>query len=251
MAWVETDSLSFSARHESEDADAAVATLERLEDFRERLDSMFETTPGEVSVVIHAHPAALALAHPWLPVARMLAAPAARRYMAGWFSRDEIHVLAPALLAARASRVEGSREALLLSPLHEYAHLAIGANNRRLPPPFTPRSFARYVRWAWLCEGAAVHFSGQGRYLRAAIARRLREGGRPAFPPDVRDAPLLGGTVFRMLEREAGQAACVGLATRLDPAGADHAIERAFDRPRFEVERDWRASLDQSLAAER
>ena len=54
-------------------------------------------------------------------------------------------------------------------------------------------SFSRYVRWAWLCEGAAVHFSGQGSYLRAAVARRLHEGDRPAFPPSARDATLLGG----------------------------------------------------------
>jgi hypothetical protein len=243
MAWEETDSLSFSARHESEDAEAAVATLERLEEFRARLDGLFETTPGEVSVVMHSRPAALALAHPWLPLARMLAAPAARRYMAGWFTTGEIHVLAPRALTERASRVEGSRAALLLSPLHEYAHLVIGANNAGLPPPFTTRTFSRYVRWAWLCEGAATHFSGQGPHLRAAIARRLREGGRPAFPPDVRDATLLGGTVFRLLERGAGEAACVKLAESLDPAGPRHAIERAFSRPLSEVERDWRASL--------
>ena len=243
MAWVETDSLSFSARHESEDADAAMATLERLEELRARLDGLFDVTPGDVSIVMHRHPAALALAHPWLPVARVLAAPAARRYMAGWFATDEIHVLAPATLAARASRVEGSREALLLSPLHEYAHLVIGANNPALPPPFTTRTFSRYVQWAWLCEGAATHFSGQTRYLRAAIARRLRDGGRPAFPPRVRDATLLGGTVFQLLAREAGQAACVQLVTRLDPAGPQHAIERAFGRPFADVERDWRRGL--------
>jgi hypothetical protein len=244
VAWVETDSLSFSARHESEDADAAAATLERLEDFRARLDGLFERTPGDVSVVMHRRPAALALAHPWLPLARMLAAPAGRRYMAGWFSTGEIHVLSPATLAERASRVEGSREALLLSPLHEYAHLVIGANNRSLPPPFTTRTFSRYVRWAWLCEGAAVHFAGQTRHLRAAVARRLHDGGRPEFPPGVRDATLLGGTVFRLLEREAGQAACVSVAARLDPGGPKHAIERAFGRPLPEVERDWRAALE-------
>jgi hypothetical protein len=245
VAWEETDSLSFSARHESEDADSAIGILERLEEFRSRMDGLFEATPGDVSVVIHSHPAALALAHPWLPLARVLAAPAARRYMAGWFTQDEIHVLAPRVLVERASRVEGSREALLLAPLHEYAHLVVGTNNDGLPPPFNVRTFSRYVRWAWLCEGAATHFSGQGRYLRAAIARRLREGGRPAFPPAVRDATLLGGTVYRLLEREAGEAACVALAApRLDPSGAGHALERAFDRPLTDVERDWRASLD-------
>jgi hypothetical protein len=245
VAWVETDSLSFSARHESEDADAAVAILEQLEEFRARMDGLFDATPGDVSVVMHAHPAALALAHPWLPLARVLAAPAARRYMAGWFSQREIHVLAPRTLRARASRVEGSREALMLSPLHEYAHLVVGANNEQLPPPFTVRTFSRYVRWAWLCEGAATHFSGQNRHLRPAIARRLREGSRPAFPPAVRDAPLLGGTVFRLLERERGQGACVELSRRLDPVGPASAIARAFGRPAVEVERDWRASLEE------
>lgn len=249
VAWVETDSPSFSARHESEDADAAEATLDRLEEFRARLDGLFEVTPGDVSVVMHAHPAALALAHPWLPVARMISAPAGRRYMTGWFSTDEIHVLSPAALAARASRVEGSREALLLTPQHEYTHLVVGANNRLFPPPFTTSTFRRYVRWAWLCEGAAVHFSGQGRHLRAAIARRLREGGRPAFPPDARDATLLGGTVLSLLERSAGTEACVRLATQLDPAGAAAAIERAFEAPLAAVERDWRDYLDGALAA--
>jgi hypothetical protein len=249
VAWVETDSLSFSARHESEDADAAEATLERLEELRAQLDGLFEVTPGDVSVVMHAHPAALALAQPWLPVARLITAPAGRRYMAGWFSRDEVHVLSPAALAARASRVEGSREALLLSPLHEYAHLVLGANNPLLPPPFTLRTFSRYARWAWLCEGAAVHFSGQGPYLRAAIARRLREGGRPAFPPDARDALLLGATVLGLLQEGAGPEACVALVTRLDPAGGAAAIERAFERPLAEVERDWRGYLDRALAS--
>src|ERR671928_195607 len=93
----------------------------------------------------------------------------------------------------RLEELRARREALALSPLHEYAHLVIGANNASFPPPFTTRTFSRYVRWAWLCEGAATHFSGQGRHLRAAIARRLREGARPAFPPAVRDATLLGG----------------------------------------------------------
>jgi hypothetical protein len=244
MAWVETDSLSFSARHESEEADAAVTILDELEEFRARLEGLFDTAPGEVSVVIHSHPIALSLAHPWLPMARVLAAPAARRYMAGWFSQDEIHVLAPAVLAGRASRVEGSREALMLSPLHEYAHLVVGANNPELPPPFTVGTFRRYVRWAWLCEGAATHFSGQDRHLRRAIARRLREGGRPSFPPDVRDAALLGGTVYRLLASELGERACVKLASRLDPVGPASAIARAFGRPAVQVERDWRDSLE-------
>src|SRR3712207_1901081 len=154
MPWIESHSPSFSARHEQDDADAAAVMLGRLEHFRDRLEGLFEVTPGEIAVIVHPGPMALALAHPWLPLARMAAAPAARRYMAGWFSRREIHVLAPGALEERASAVPGSREALQLAPQHEYAHVVVGANNPALPPPFTPAAFARYLRWAWLCEGA-------------------------------------------------------------------------------------------------
>jgi hypothetical protein len=173
-----------------------------------------------------------------------MAAPASRRYFAGWFSAREIHVLAPPALERRASGVEGSREALLLTPQHEYAHLVVGANNPDLPPPFTPASFRRYVRWAWLCEGAAAHFAGQTPHLRAAIVRRLREGGRPDFPPPARDAQLLGGTVFALLEEEAGAGAAVALAASLDADGPRRAIEDAFGRPLPQVQRDWRDYLD-------
>lgn len=249
MAWIESHSPSFSARHEERDADAAAAILEELERFRDELDGHFDATPGEVSVVMHPGPFALGLAHPWLPLARMAAAPAARRYMAGWFGRREIHVLAPAALEERASAVPGSREALLLSPLHEYAHVVIGANNPALPPPFTPPAFARYLRWAWVCEGAATHLAGQTEHLRPAIARRLREGDRPPFPPRARDAVLLGGTVFAQLEEEAGVEACVRLAARLPDEGGGAAIRQAFGRPAAEVEADWRLRLDELRAA--
>jgi hypothetical protein len=244
VPWVETHSLSFSARHEESQRDAAAVVLDELESFRERLEGLFERTPYEVAVVIHPRPVMLALAHPWLPLARMMAAPASRRYFAGWFSSSEIHVLARLALERRASAVEGSREALLLTPQHEYAHLVVGANNPDLPPPFTPGSFRRYVRWAWLCEGAAVHFAGQTGHLRAAIVRRLREGGRPEFPPPARDAQLLGGTLFALLEEEAGPSAAVALAESADADGPRRAIEGAFGRPQLHVERDWRDYLD-------
>ena len=66
-----------------------------------------------------------------------------RRYLAGWISAREVHVLAPRLLAARASSVRGSREMLMLTPAALYAQLVVAANNPRLPPPFTPGRFAR------------------------------------------------------------------------------------------------------------
>ena len=249
VAWVESQSPSFAARHESADADAVMALLDRLEEFRSEMEERFQTAPGDVSVVVHPGPLGLTLAHPWLPLARMVAAPAARRYMAGWFASGEVHVLAPAALEERASSVPGSREALELSPQHEYAHLVIGANNARLPPPFNPRSFRRYLRLAWLCEGAASWLSGQADLLRPAIARRLREGPEPEFPPRARDAQLLGGSVFSLLAGERGGEACVELASQPDPEGSSAALQRAFERPLREVERDWRAQLAAATAA--
>lgn len=244
MTWTESHSASFTARHEASDTDAAAKVLDRLERFRAHLDGRFERTPGEVEVVIHGQPFLLALAHPWLPVARMVAAPASRRYFAGWFSSGEIHVLEPAALQRRASGLPESRRALELAPLHEYMHLVIGDNNAGLPPPFTPRSFSRYLHWTWLCEGAATYFSGQSRLLRPAIVRRLREGTAPTLPPAARDAQLLGGAVFDLLEESAGVGACVRLASSLPAGGPTRAIEQAFARPLPAVARDWRDYLD-------
>jgi hypothetical protein len=248
VPWVESHSLSFSARHDSSQVEEAAGVLAALEVLRDELNGLFERTPGDVAVVLHPRPWALALAHPWLPLARLRAAPASRRYFAGWFGEGEIHVLAPPALERRASGVPGSRQALLLSPEHEYAHLVVGANNPELPPPFSPAAFRRYLRWAWLCEGAASWLSGQVPHLRAAIVRRLREGGRPAFPPDVGDAMLLGGTVFDLLERTRGAAAAAALATSPLGRGARTVLLDAFGRELTGVERDWRAALD-SLSA--
>ena len=249
MPWVETSSLSFVARHESAQADAAQTVLADLERFRAELEGLFDLVPGEVTVVIHPRPLMLALAAPWLPLARAVSAPAARRYFAGWFASGEIHVLAPAALEGRASGVPGSRKALLRSPRHEYAHLVLGANNPSLPPPFGPATFRRYVRMAWLCEGAATHLAGQVPHMRAAIARRLREGGRPVFPPAPRDALLLGGTVFGMLERERGAEACAELARTPERSRSRTAIESAFGRPAASVERGWTDYLASLSAA--
>jgi hypothetical protein len=249
VAWDESQSPSFSARHDSAQGEEAAAVLAALEVLRSDLADLFGRVPEEVAVVLHPRPAALALAHPWLPLARRLAAPASRRYYAGWFGEEEIHVLARPALERRASAVPASREALLLSPEHEYAHLVVGANNPALPPPFSPATFRRYVRWAWLCEGAATWLSGQAPRLRAAIVRRLREGGRPQFPPAARDAMLLGGTIFGLLEREQGARAAAALATSDLERGPRSVIVDAFGRTLTEVERDWRAWLDSLTAS--
>jgi hypothetical protein len=108
----------------------------------------------------------------------------------------------------------------------------------------------RELRWAWLLEGSARWFSGQTEHARPAIARRLREGGRPAFPPGLRDAMLLGGTVIDLLVQEEGEAAAAGFAARLDPQGPRAAITQAFGGRAFvHTEGTWRTHLARMAAA--
>jgi hypothetical protein len=244
VPWVETVSPHFAARHELVDDDDVAGVLEMLEGTRDRLGEAFPVLPEDVEVIVHGSDAALAAAQPYLPLLRRMVAPAARRYLVGWFGAGSIHVLAPRVLAARASNVPGSREMNLLAPAALYAQLVVGANNSRLPPPFRMASFGRYVRWAWLQAGAAQWFSGQTAYVRPAIARRLREGPEPDFPPGVRDAHLLGGTIFDLLAREEGERACVRLASELPAGGAQQALRTAFHgRALKHTESTWRAHL--------
>ena len=242
MTWVETESLSFTARHDTGDTAYAQRRLDRLEDLRLRLEDGFVRVPGEVVVVVHTNPAWLSLAHPFLPAARWSAAPAGRRYLAGWAMSTELHVLNDPHMDRRAAG-EDSLEALRGTAERLYAQLVVAANNPELPPSWTPRRFGRYLRWAWLVEGGAQYFSRQVGLYRAAVIRRLREGSRPAFPPSRRDAVILGGTIFDLLEQEAGPAACRALVTQLGSEGPVLQLADAFDaRPR-EVESAWRDYL--------
>src|SRR3954454_2909866 len=242
MPWVETQSLSFTARHDSGDAGSAERTLDRMEDLRLRLEDRFQEVPGDVTVVIHTNPALLSMAHPFLPAARWSAAAAGRRYLAGWAMATELHVLNDLHIERRAAG-EDSREALRGTAERLYAQLVVAANNSALPPSWTPRRFVRYLRWAWLVEGGAQYFARQVGLYRAAVIRRLREGPRPAFPPSRRDAVILGGTLFDLLEQEAGPEACRALVTHLRSDGARFQLAEAFDaRPR-EVESAWRDYL--------
>jgi hypothetical protein len=69
VAWTETASLSFVARHEADDADAVATLLDDLESLRATLEGSFERIPGEIAVVVHPRPLMLSLAAPWLPLA--------------------------------------------------------------------------------------------------------------------------------------------------------------------------------------
>jgi hypothetical protein len=244
MAWEQTASETFVARHDTRDADDAVRVLAQLEYARERLERRLDVRIGHFDVVLHGSPAALDAAQPWLPFARRLVAPAARRYVVGWAGEHELHVLAPRVLARRASNVEGSLETLMLAPSALLARRAIAAGHPRLPPPFTPGRLARWRAWAWLVEGGAQWLSGQTRHVRPAVARRLHEGPAPAFPPARPDALLLGGTVYELLAREEGDRACVLLARGPHPDGPRAALELAFGGRRLRhTEEAWRSHL--------
>ena len=247
MAWVETESLSFTARHETSDEACAQRTLDRLEDLRLRLEERFDDAPGGITVIVHPSPGWLAAAHPFLPGARLAAAPAGRRYLAGWAMASELHILNDEYTDRRAAG-EDSLAALRGTAERLYAQIVIAANNTRLPPPWGPRKFARYVRWAWLIEGGAQYFAGQTALFRAAVNTRMRQGKPPAFPPSARDAIILGGTIFDLLERERGPDACDG--ARLAPAPRGRRSGRSSSpstRASAHVEGDWRRYLRDEL----
>jgi len=246
MAWTETESLSFTARHDSDDDAAAQRTLDALEDLRLRLEERFDDAPGGITVVLHPSPGWLAAAHPFLPAARLAAAPAGRRYLAGWAMASELHVLNDDYLERRAAG-EDSLAALQGTAERLYAQIVVAANNGRLPPPWGPRKFWRYVRWAWLIEGGAQYFAGQTSLFRAAVNARMRQGDRPSFPPSARDGIILGGTIFDLLERERGPDACAILISRLRREGPGRGIELAFDAELGDVETEWRRYLREDL----
>jgi hypothetical protein len=244
MPWIESASRSFRARHDSADAHDVERVLYSLERTRDRLSGWFPRTGDELTVVVHRSALSLTIANPVLPIVWLATAPAARRYVAGWVGSQELHVLAPSALERRASNVPGSRQMLELAAAALYARRVITDNNAELSRARRPLRTVLELRWAWLFEGAARWFSGQAEHARPAIARRLREGGQPSFPPGVRDAPLLGGTVIDLLVREEGERAAVELASHLHPQGARAALSKAFrGRPFVHSEGAWRSHL--------
>ena len=234
MAWLETASETFVARHDERDAEDAGRVLAQLEYARRRLQKRLGAEVGDLAVVLHPSSTQLDAAQPWLPLQRARTAPAARRYVVGTTTDDELHVLAPRVLAQRASNVEGSLELLMLAPTALLAKRLLAPERRR-------RLRFRTPDVPWRLEGAAQFFAGQTRHLRPAVVLRTHERPAPSFPPARRDALLLGGTVFDLLAREEGEEACVELAHAPDPA---RALERAFHgRPLRQTEQAWRSHL--------
>jgi hypothetical protein len=250
MTWVESVSPSFRARHEAADADDADRVLYSLERTRERLQRLFPRAIPDMTVVLHRGMVGLSLTNPLLPLTWIATAPAARRYVAGWVGGRELHVLSPATLHSRAANVPGSRQMLDLVPAALYARRVIAENNLELRQARTPVRVGLELRWAWLVDGGSRWFAGQTEHSRAAIARRLREGARPAFPPNARDAPLLGPTVIDLLARERGEEVAAQFVCRLHPHGPRATLSRAFGgRPMSHIENGWRSHLHALAAA--
>ena len=238
MAWVETESLSFTARHETDDEACAQRTLDRLEDLRLRLEDRFDDAPGGITVIIHPSPGWLAAAHPFLPGARLAAAPAGRRYLAGWAMASELHILNDEYTDRRAAG-EDSLAALRGTAERLYAQIVLAANNDRPAAALGPAQ-VRPLR------ALGVADRGRRPVLRRpdlALPRRGQHphapGQPPSFPPSARDAIILGGTVFDLLESERGRDACAVLVSRLRREGADARdrarLRRALPRRRARV----------------
>ncbi|HEY4824768.1 MAG TPA: hypothetical protein VIH49_06925 [Solirubrobacteraceae bacterium] len=243
MTWVESRLGGFRARHDDSDARDAKRVLESLSFAAARMEGLFARPVDEITVVLHGSVISLTMTNPLMPLTWLMTDPAARRYVGGWAGATELHVLSPALLRTRASNVSGSREMLALSAASLYARRVIIDNNRDLHVIGAVR-VRRELRWAWMLEGAARWFAGQTEHARPAIARRLHEGSQPRFPPGLRDATLLGGTVIDLLVREEGEISAAAFATRLDPRGPTAALADAFGgRPIRQSEEAWRSHL--------
>lgn len=243
-SWVESASASFECRHSSECSADAAQVLKSLEHTRERLDRWFPRTVGELTVVLHDSVASLTLTNPLLALVWLATARTGRRYLTGWVGRRELHVLAPAALRARSSELPGSYEMLALAPASLYTRRVIAECDHELRHSRIRGRGGPELRWAWLLEGAARWFSGETAHAGAAIRERLRDARRPAFPPSIRDAPLLGGTLIDLLVSREGELAAAQLAARRHPGGSRAALAKAFaGRSLGTVESDWRAHL--------
>ena len=251
MTWVETVSASFTARHDSSAADDAHRVLQSMERARGSLRTVFARTPEDLTIVLHDGLAGMVLTNPLFPMSWLATAPASRRYVVGWSGRRELHMLEPARLRARASAVTGSAEMLECSAACLYARRVIIESNRDLARVMPALRLRRELRWAWLLEGAARWFGGQTEHARPAIARRLREGGRPSFPPGRRDAALLGGTVIDLLVRESDAPTAARFASRLHPQGPEAALREAFGgRSMADISGAWHGHLARFAAAQ-
>ncbi len=206
MAWLETASETFVARHDERDSEDAQRVLAQLEHARPRLQRRLGAEVGELAVVLHPTSAQLDAAQPWLPLQRARTAPAARRYVVGRVADGELHVLAPRVLAgprvqrrglARAADARPHRPARQAPadargaprPPGRAGRRAVAARGRRavlLRPdaPHPPRGGAAHARAAGadLSARAPRRAAARRHRVRPAGARGGRGGVRRARP---------------------------------------------------------------------
>ena len=244
MAWVDTASETFLARHDERDADDAAARARaarvRAHAAGGALRDAARGARGRAALLVRAARRRAALGPARAPADRARSAALRRRL--GRAARAARALPA----AARAPGLErrglaGDADARALGAAR--APLCGGRATRRCRRRCRRARLARWSRWAWLVEGAAQWLAGQTRHVRPAIARRLKEGSAPAFPPSRADALLLGGSIFDLLAREEGDRACVTLARGPHPDGPLRALEIAFPRSLRHTESAWRSHL--------
>ena len=209
MTWIETDSLSFTARHDDADLACAHRVLDSLEDLRLRLEDRFGEVPGSVTVILHDNPAWLSAAHPLLPAVRWSAAPAARRYLAGWPMAGEIHTLTDSWMEKRSAG-EDSLRALRGTAERMYAQIVLAANNQRCRPCGHRSALHRLPALGLADRGCRPVLHRPDRPLPRGRDHAAAGGRPPAFPSTRRDALILGGTVFDLLDRHAGRTPASG-----------------------------------------
>ena len=211
-SWTETRSPSFAARHvEQRRRRTSSRCSPRSRASRDAPRTRWSRAcPRTSSWSSTRAPASLALAQPAVPLLRRLTAPAARRYVAGWPDGRARSTCSRRGCSRSGPRTSpGSREMLLLD-----------ARGAAAPSSRSPRATRRCRRRCARAGCAALAAAGRGlrwapgsgcpgqtAHARPAIARRLREGRRPAFPPGLRDAWLLGGSVARPARARGGRAA--------------------------------------------
>ncbi len=244
MAWVESHSASFQCRHSGDCTDDVARLLASLEELRVGLQAAFPRPVDGLTLVLHDGPRFLAAANPLLAAQWRRSDSASRPLLTGWVTEDEIHLLSPPALRARAAGNPALAAVLAHAAATLYTRRVIIAANHDLHRSLAPARALVSLRWAWLLEGASRWFSGESAAARALVTARLRAGAEPHFPPAPRDAPLLAGTVIDLLVREQGERAAVEMAGRLHPGGAQGALVKAFaGRPLVHTEGAWRAYL--------
>ena len=109
-----------------------------------RLEDRFDDAPGDVTVIVHPSPGWLAAAHPFLPAARLAAAPAGAALSGRLGDGDRSCMSSTTHYLDRRAAGEDSMAALRGTAERLYVQIVVGANNAAPAPAVGARgaSFA-------------------------------------------------------------------------------------------------------------